>query len=176
MWQMRISEEERKKEETTWRKHNGLPYWAAIIKVHNRIRLLKWSGIILSAYIASWGSTQFITDSYSVVQSSAERYQHLPTAAVPVCMYLAINGFPYSAFPEYLCLTFSTPCNFVSLFPFPTVSTPASFFAADSFLAVSTQHFGAVVSFPVVSCLAFSASPSQPRLIANYIWLLFTPK
>jgi len=40
-------------------------------------------------------------------------------------MYLTINGFPYSAFPEYSCLAFSTPCNFVTLFPFLAVSTPA---------------------------------------------------
>jgi len=40
-------------------------------------------------------------------------------------MYLTINGFPYSAFPEYSCVAFSTPCNFVPLFPFLAVSTPA---------------------------------------------------
>ena len=47
------------------------------------------------------GPTRFITDYDSVVQSSAERYQHSPTAAVRVYPYLTINGFLYSAFPEY---------------------------------------------------------------------------
>jgi len=103
--------ERKNDEETIGRKYNGLPYWAAIIKVHNRIQLLKWGGIILSAYIiASRGPTRFInTDSDSVVQSSAERYQHSPT----VYVYLTINGFPYSAFPEYSCLPFSaSPLHF----------------------------------------------------------------
>ena len=45
--------------------------------------------------------TRFITDHDSVVQSSAERYQHSPTATVCVYPYLAINRFLYSAFPEY---------------------------------------------------------------------------
>jgi len=58
----RRGKKERKKEETTVRKYNGLPYWAAIIKVHNRIQLLKWCEIILSAYvITSRGPTRFIT-------------------------------------------------------------------------------------------------------------------
>jgi len=44
---------------------------------------------------------RFITGSDSVVQSSAERYQHSPTAAVRIYPYLTINGFLYSEFPEY---------------------------------------------------------------------------
>ena len=38
---------------------------------------------------------------------------------------LCRHGFPYSAFSEYSCLAFSTPCNFAPLFPFPAVSTRA---------------------------------------------------
>ena len=68
---------------------------------------------------------RFITGSDSVVQSSAERYQHSPTAAVRIYPYLTINGFLYSEFPEYSWLAFPTPCSFVPLFPFLAVSTPA---------------------------------------------------
>jgi len=132
--------ERQKTEETIGRKYNGLQYWEAIIKVHNRIQLLKWSGIILSTYIESRGSTRFITDSDSVVPSSAERYQHSPTAAVHVYMYLTTNGFPCSAFPEYSCLSFSTPatlCRCLRFSQFPLLH----FCAADSFLAVSITAF-----------------------------------
>ena len=60
-----------------------------------------------------------------MVQSSAERYQHSPTAAGHVYLYLTTNGFLISAFPEYSCLAFSTPCNIVPQFQFLAVSTPA---------------------------------------------------
>jgi len=69
-------------------------------------------GIVAQASMDSQKNTQydfsvvvepirFITGSDSVVQSSAERYQHSPTAAVRIYPYLTINGFLYSEFPEY---------------------------------------------------------------------------
>ena len=104
----------------------------------------------LSACVGSRGHTRFITDSDSLVQSSAERYQHPPTAAVRVYLYLTINGFLYSAFPEYSCIAFSNPCNIMSFFPFLAVSTPS--FLCRCFLP----------RWAVVSCLAFSASSLAP--------------
>ena len=111
VWPLRIGKVKERKndEETIGRKYNDLPYWAAIIKVHNRIQLLELSGIILSAYIiASRWPTRFInTDSDSVVhQPNAINYLAY-TAAFRVYVYLTISGFPYSAFPEYSCLAFS---------------------------------------------------------------------
>ena len=82
--------------------------------------------------------TVYQTD--SVVQSSAERYQHSPTATVRVYLYLTINGFPYSAFPEYSYLAFSTLATFCRCFRFSQFPT-LHFCAADSFLAVSTPAF-----------------------------------
>ena len=92
--------------------------------MHNRIQLLKWSGIIKSTYVASRGTTRFITDSDSVVHSSSEHYQHSltgysSTASVRVYLYLTINGFLYSAFPEYSCLAVSNPAFWCRCFLFP---------------------------------------------------------
>ena len=103
-----------------------------------------------------------------LVQSSAKLYQHSPTAAVHVYLYLTINGFLYSAFPEYSCLAFSTPCNIVPLLPFPALSTPAFFVLLIPFSLPPRLHFGAVVSFPVVSCLAFSTFPFQRAACSKF--------
>jgi len=100
----------------------------------------------LSAYIGSTGPTRFITDSDSLVRSSAERYQQPPTAAVRVYLYLTINGFLYSAFPEYSCIAFSNPCNIVSFFPFLAVS--AASFLCRCFLSrcVTSRIFSVLFS------------------------------
>jgi len=93
----------------------------------------------------SRGPTHFITDSDSVVQSSAEHCQHSPTAAVRVYPYLTINGFPYSAFPEYSCLAVTTGafwcrCYFLSCcFVSRMFSIPAAMLATSNYLLDRSQ-------------------------------------
>ena len=64
---------------------------------------------------------------FVAVDKKKHCYQHSPTAAGRVYLYLTINGFLDSAFPEYSCLAFSTPtpCNIVPQFPFLSVFTAA---------------------------------------------------
>jgi len=137
-------EKKEKKEETIGRKYNGLLHWAAIIKVHNRIQLLKWSEIIISAYIITTrGPTRFITDSDSVV--------HQPNAINTRLHPLSVIVFNNQRLSIF-CLS--------RIFMSRMFHPPATLCRCFRFSQFPSLHFGqicAVVFFPVVSCLAFSA-------------------
>ena len=68
------------------------------------------------------------------------------TAALRVYMYLTINGFPYSAFPEYSCLAFSTHATLYRCFRFPQF--PPLHFGADSRCFLSRCFMSRILASP----------------------------
>jgi len=100
---------------------------------------------------------------FVVVDKKKHCYQHSPTAAGRVYLYLTINGFLDSAFPEYSCLAFSTPATLCHCFPFSQFP-PLHFCAADSLLAVLTPAFW---------CRCFLSHCFMSRIFIVPLWVPF---
>ena len=135
------------------------------IKVHNRIQLLKWSGIILSAYIADIVVVVIAAAAVVVVYSKQRAYTvyHILWFSGPVIKQtlsiLAYSRCPcLHVFNNQRLSIFCLSRMFMSRI-FHPLQLCAVVSVSCSFHPCILVYFGAVVSFAVVSCLAFSASP-----------------